>query len=262
MRLPVRRLPAGAGRWTLRLRLPGWCERPGLRVNGRPARPRRRARGGYAALEREWGEGDEVTLELPMPVRRLRPTPRAVRHGPGGARPGAAGVLPRRGRRHGVDPGTWPPGRWRRGGRSRLPGLPGGHLSGGRGGAAPGRAWEGALYQDEAPHARGRGASRPCRLRAVPYFAWANQRGRCRCGCAASPSLGSGRRWRRPWECARRTRGCRTGRSVSGADVPEMSGPGAPAQWGGRRGGARRARRCARRRGPRGERGPRPPGQP
>jgi hypothetical protein len=53
-------------RFPLYLRIPGWCEAPVLRVNGRAAsvagaRPR-----AYLRLERAWADGDVVELELPM----------------------------------------------------------------------------------------------------------------------------------------------------------------------------------------------------
>ena len=74
---------------TLKVRIPGWAKgRPvpsdlyvqtvpasvmevavkgnGLPVNGVPGKD------GYLAIGREWKAGDEVTLELPMPVKRIR----------------------------------------------------------------------------------------------------------------------------------------------------------------------------------------------
>ena len=77
VRVGVRRLPPGGGPWTLYLRLPGWCDRPRVRVNGEPAGIEERP-GTYAALRRAWQEGDEVTLDLPMPVRRLRAHPHVL----------------------------------------------------------------------------------------------------------------------------------------------------------------------------------------
>jgi hypothetical protein len=51
----------------LYLRVPGWCEKPALRVNGKgvevPARPRT-----YLRIERTWANGDKVRLTLPMRV--------------------------------------------------------------------------------------------------------------------------------------------------------------------------------------------------
>jgi len=54
---------------TLALRLPDWCEKPevslnGVGVTGEVSR-------GYLYLTRSWQEGDTLTLTLPMPVRRV-----------------------------------------------------------------------------------------------------------------------------------------------------------------------------------------------
>lgn len=59
--------PAG---FALRLRLPGWCRSPWLRLNGQPVAPAMEA--GYAVLTRTWAPGDQLTLDLPMPVERIR----------------------------------------------------------------------------------------------------------------------------------------------------------------------------------------------
>jgi uncharacterized protein len=78
--------PAGAGRFTVKVRIPGWARNepvPGdlyrfldpagppatLAVNGRavPAT----VSSGYVSLTRDWKAGDVVNLNLPMPVRRV-----------------------------------------------------------------------------------------------------------------------------------------------------------------------------------------------
>ncbi len=56
--------------FTLHLRLPGWCRTPRLELNGRPENIE--AVRGYARLRRSWKPGDKITLELPMPVERVR----------------------------------------------------------------------------------------------------------------------------------------------------------------------------------------------
>jgi DUF1680 family protein len=81
------RIDAGRPRaLELRLRIPGWArDRPvpsglyryaadartphSIRVNGKPAGER--LDGGYAVLARSFSPGDVVTLELPMPARRV-----------------------------------------------------------------------------------------------------------------------------------------------------------------------------------------------
>ena len=64
--------PARAVEFTLALRLPGWCRGPGVRVNGVVVDLAGATRDGYGELRREWEAGDEVALDLPMPVERVR----------------------------------------------------------------------------------------------------------------------------------------------------------------------------------------------
>lgn len=67
-----------AASFTLRLRLPGWCESPTATLNGTPLDLAALNRDGYLHLTREWRTGDTVTLDFPMPVRRLRAHPHVV----------------------------------------------------------------------------------------------------------------------------------------------------------------------------------------
>lgn len=62
--------PERPTKFALRLRLPGWCEQPEIRVNRRTVKDLKRA-SGYAQIEREWKRGDVVELRLPMPVQRV-----------------------------------------------------------------------------------------------------------------------------------------------------------------------------------------------
>jgi DUF1680 family protein len=61
--------------WELRLRRPGWCTAPGLRVAGQSVDV---AGGGadYMAIERVWHVGERVELTLPMPPRLVEANPR------------------------------------------------------------------------------------------------------------------------------------------------------------------------------------------
>jgi DUF1680 family protein len=78
--------PERAGKFTMNLRIPGWArdeavpsdlyrfttpatQKVNLRVNGQvvPVKLEK----GYVALNRTWKKGDTVTLDLPMPVRRI-----------------------------------------------------------------------------------------------------------------------------------------------------------------------------------------------
>lgn len=65
VRLAVRVAGATPVKFTLRLRKPYWCETPGLSIAGK------RVHGnigndGYIAITRQWRDGDEVLLKLPM----------------------------------------------------------------------------------------------------------------------------------------------------------------------------------------------------
>ena len=85
--------PAAAVRFTLRVRIPGWAqgtpvpstlyryfesENPGpqLTVNGAPVEIELDK--GFACIDRTWGSGDVVELNLPMPVRRVASDPGVV----------------------------------------------------------------------------------------------------------------------------------------------------------------------------------------
>ncbi|MFX4084786.1 beta-L-arabinofuranosidase domain-containing protein [Sphingobium yanoikuyae] len=76
---------ARAGRFTLALRIPGWCQGARIAVNGTPL-PAPRIADGYALIDRKWKAGDRVTLDLPMALR-VEATPDDARtiallHGP------------------------------------------------------------------------------------------------------------------------------------------------------------------------------------
>lgn len=82
VRLTVR--SAAPARFALHLRLPGWCDRPLVRLNGKAVAKdvRRLARKGYLTIDRTWSDGDRIELELPMPPRRIYADVR-VRHDTG-----------------------------------------------------------------------------------------------------------------------------------------------------------------------------------
>jgi len=60
--------PARPERFALRLRLPSWCEKPAIAVNGQPVTDELTPRS-YAVLTRDWKQGDRVELTLPMQAR-------------------------------------------------------------------------------------------------------------------------------------------------------------------------------------------------
>jgi DUF1680 family protein len=67
-----------AAQFKLCLRIPGWTRGASLKVNGQPVELEPILKHGYAILERTWQPNDEVLLEFPMPIERLRAHP-AVR---------------------------------------------------------------------------------------------------------------------------------------------------------------------------------------
>jgi DUF1680 family protein len=59
-----------ATRFGLRLRLPGWCSNPSISVNGQ-AIDLSSAERGYILIEREWQNGDSISIDFPMQVQRM-----------------------------------------------------------------------------------------------------------------------------------------------------------------------------------------------
>ena len=55
--------------FALKLRIPAWCDEPSLSVCGEKCE----VIGGYTSVEREWKNGDTLTLDLPMTVTRILP---------------------------------------------------------------------------------------------------------------------------------------------------------------------------------------------
>lgn len=67
---PARSAARAAAPFALALRIPDWCAKFTLAVNGR--RLAAKAKGGFVSIQRAWAPGDEVALDLAMPVRVLR----------------------------------------------------------------------------------------------------------------------------------------------------------------------------------------------
>lgn len=74
--------PESPCHFTLSLRIPGWCRKASLCLNGAPLDLTGLTRRGYAHIEREWLPSDVLQLDLPMPVERLHAHP-AVRQDAG-----------------------------------------------------------------------------------------------------------------------------------------------------------------------------------
>ena len=70
--------PDAPRRLRLAIRIPGWCRKPALKVNGKRMALDGLVRKGYALIDRSWAPGDQVELALPMPVERVY-MPTAVR---------------------------------------------------------------------------------------------------------------------------------------------------------------------------------------
>ncbi len=68
------RVASGGANGRIALRVPGWCPRYTLEINGRPAEAALEE--GYLLLDRCWQAGDEVSLDLEMPVTRIAANPR------------------------------------------------------------------------------------------------------------------------------------------------------------------------------------------
>lgn len=69
----MRLAPERPAAFTLALRIPGWCPKFSLAVNGKTVRAK--AKDGYVQLHRHWQAGDTVKLVLAMPVLQVEANP-------------------------------------------------------------------------------------------------------------------------------------------------------------------------------------------
>ena len=76
VRVTLDRVPRKAGAFSLFLRIPEWCEKATLTVNGQPLQTNAKANS-YAEVNRTWKKGDVVELVMDMPVRLLEAHPLA-----------------------------------------------------------------------------------------------------------------------------------------------------------------------------------------
>ncbi|MGS2739253.1 aceric acid hydrolase [Sinomicrobium sp. M5D2P17] len=70
--LTIKKTPARP--YNLFLRIPGWCKETSIRVNGKEITQDLRP-GTYAKVSRKWKRGDEIVLNLPMPVTLMEANP-------------------------------------------------------------------------------------------------------------------------------------------------------------------------------------------
>ena len=163
--------PAEPIRFTLALRIPDWCRRATLKLNGKSLGRKPRIGKGYLKIRRTWRAGDTVDLRLPMPVERIEAHPRmrancgrvALQRGPivycledvdNGPNLNAV-LLPRRsGLRAGFD-------------RRLLGGVV---AITGRAERRDPSAWNARLYRPD--HSR----TVPTAIKAIPYYAWGNRK--------------------------------------------------------------------------------------
>ncbi len=160
--------PAARAKFSLRLRVPGWCQNASIKVNRRGVKTPVIERG-YLVLDREWKRGDRVELNLPMPVERVAANPHvkadggllAIQRGPivycleqcDQAEPLSALWLAL-----GAELKA-----------AREPGLLGGVVTiTGEARSVPEQPWRRSLYQPAAP-------ARRVALKAIPYYAWDNR---------------------------------------------------------------------------------------
>jgi len=157
--------------FTLHLRIPGWCRRAELEVNGEKMDIEENTQRGYVKITREWHNGDRIQLNLDMPVERVvaHPSVRmasgkiALQRGPivycleevdNDVTPLSRIALPRTAPLH----------------TSYRKDLLGGVMVvAGEGEVIEENGWEDVLYRP------GPVRTRPCELTAVPYCVWDNR---------------------------------------------------------------------------------------
>ena len=156
-------------KFALMLRIPGWCRRYVLKVNG--GRARHRVVKGYAKVAREWRDGDVVELSLAMPVERVAAHPSVAAD--------AGKVALRRGPivycleqcDHAADVRSVAlPDRAKLAARFDRRLLGGAVVIEAQGVAPRSAGWKGALYRTG-----GKMRMKPVKIQAVPYYLWDNR---------------------------------------------------------------------------------------
>lgn len=166
----IRVEPDAPVEFTLHLRVPSWCRKATLKVNSAPVDLDAASNDGYAAIRREWQNGDRVELDLDMSISRLFANPQV--------RQDIGRVALSRGPLIYCVEETDNPGQLHRISlprTARIEAHPEPNLLGGvvtlsatvDREAAEG--WENGLYRSEPP------AQEEIRLTAVPYYAWDNR---------------------------------------------------------------------------------------
>lgn len=73
-RIRIKLSAAGKEAFAIHLRIPGWCKKPEVRLNGEPVNANVLP-GEYLKLDRKWTAGDEIVLNFPMPVQLMEANP-------------------------------------------------------------------------------------------------------------------------------------------------------------------------------------------
>ncbi|CAN7446418.1 glycoside hydrolase family 127 protein [Mesorhizobium caraganae] len=166
----IRVEPDAPVEFTLHLRVPSWCRKATLKVNGASVDLDAASNDGYAAIRREWQKGDRVELDLDMSISRLFANPQ-VRQDIGRVALARGPLIycveetDNAGQLHRITlPRT-----------AEIEAHPEPNLLGGvvtlsaTGSRAEAENWGTALYRPEPP------AAQETKLKAVPYFAWDNR---------------------------------------------------------------------------------------
>ncbi|RVC81291.1 glycoside hydrolase family 127 protein [Mesorhizobium sp. M4A.F.Ca.ET.022.05.2.1] len=166
----IRVEPVAPVAFTLHLRLPAWCRKAALKVNGKAVALDAVLSDGYAAIEREWQKGDCVELDLDMSISRLFANPEV--------RQDIGRVALARGPLIYCVEATDNPGQLHRISLPRAarieahhePNLLGGIVTlSATGNREASEDWRNGLYRAEPP------ALEEARVKAVPYYAWDNR---------------------------------------------------------------------------------------
>jgi len=167
-RVTLELAPATQTRFTLRLRVPGWCRKHSVTVNHRAVQATT-LQHGYVVLDREWKEGDRVELDLPMPVERMAANPNVkANHGLLALQRGPIVYCLEQCDQLESLAALWLPLEAELK-AAREPDLLGGVVTiTGEARAASAQKWGRTLYQPPA-------ASRRVAFKAIPYYAWDNR---------------------------------------------------------------------------------------
>jgi DUF1680 family protein len=161
--------------FTLHLRVPGWCERWSLHINGTLLTGLAPAANGYLAVEREWRPGDSVEYRMEMPIQTVWAHPAvrylqgriALQRGPlvyclEGVDHGGIGLD-----RIAIDPALVGSNQFAVEHQDRP--LGGVSLLHGKGCVVDEEGWDSVLYR------HGRPSIKPMEITAIPYYAWDNR---------------------------------------------------------------------------------------